>query len=217
MTQRGDAPQDTSVASRLSACASLPECRRLVHLIRARHLQTVAIHSQFAGEGKTFLTALLAESAFRFADFRVLIIDAVSTVKEESFFSDKSPSSSGIAKIDVTLAKTLRKEQQLTHTPHSVCREGHMPYRVGVSDFDVGTYVATVKNSYDLILIDCCSLTAITSHELHPAILACHSDSNLIVTAAHRLKRRALTSLKILIAHYNLALLGVVCNGGGRQ
>ena len=215
MTQHGDAPQDTSAASRLSICASLPECRRLVHLIRARHLQTVAIHSQFPGEGKTFLTAVLAESAFRFADFRVLIIDAVSTVKEESFFTDKSPSPSGIAKIDVTLAKTLRKDQQLSHTPHDVGREGHMSYRVEASDFDVGTYVATVRDNYDLILIDCCSLTAITSHELHPAILACHSDSNLIVTATHRLKRRALTSLKVLIAHHNLAPLGVVYNGGG--
>ena len=213
MTNHGDDSKDPLGISGLTTCASLPESRRLLHLIQTRNLKIIAIHSQFRGEGKTFVTAMLAESAWRFAERRVLIIDAVSSNRGQSFFKHQLPSTT---QIDVILAKTLRADGHLSSAKTSA-QEPNQSHDVTASDFDIGEYLGAVRDTYDLILIDCCPLTSITSEELHPAIISWHSDACIVVTAPRSLRQGDLVSLKALLKHHNLVPIGVVFNAGGQQ
>ncbi len=216
MTNHGDDSKDPLGISRLTTCASLPESRRLLHLIQTRKLKIIAIHSQFRGEGKTFVTAMLAESAWRFAERRVLIIDAVSSNRGQSSFKYPVPLTTQKPKIDVILAKNIRADGHLSSTMPSE-QESNESHHVTASDFDIGEYLGAVRDTYDLILIDCCPLTSITSEDLHPAIISWHSDACIVVTAPRSLRQGDLVSLKALLKHHNLVPLGVVFNAGGQQ
>ena len=146
MTNHGDDSKDTLGISGLTTCASLPESRRLLHLIQTRKLKIITIHSQFAGEGKTFVTAMLAESAWRFADLRVLIIDAVSSNHGQSSLKYQVPLTTQKPKIDVILAKTLRADGHLS-SPTSSEQQSHESHHVTASDCDIGEYLGAVEDT----------------------------------------------------------------------
>jgi Mrp family chromosome partitioning ATPase len=204
-----------SFASGIFQLASLPESRRLLHFIREQNVKTLAIQSQFGGEGRTFLTALLAEGAFRFIDLRVLIIDTVSSFLEDTFFKGRPATPPAASAIDVVVAKTLGKEALFSKTLGGENQPEKNNNHPPPSDFNLCAYIRSVRDTYDLILIDCPPYDSIRAHDLHPAIIARHSDSSLMVTSPRSLKQSALVSLKALISHYKLAPLGVVFNGGG--
>jgi Mrp family chromosome partitioning ATPase len=215
MKKSGDNKLAPSLASGIFQIASLPDSRRLLHLIREQNVKTLAIQSQFGGEGKTFIAALLAEGAFRFIDLRVLVIDAVSSFLEDTFFKGRPPTPPGKSGIDVVVAKALDKGALLSTTLGAEIHPEKDTDSPSPSDFNLCAYIRSVRDTYDLILIDCPPYDSIRPHDLHPAIIARHSDSSLIVTSPRSLKQSALVSLKALITHYNLVPLGMVFNGGG--
>lgn len=221
MMAPGNSYQDASLASLHPDRAFSPDPRRLLHYIQARSHKTIAIQSQFPGEGKTPLTKVLAECALHSAGLRVLVIDAVSNALDESSFKDFSPHSAvdnqSAPSIEVMVAKSLREGSALVNSPPADSPDPDTSRLISASDFQVGAYIRSVSDKHDLILIDCCSFASVTPDNLHPSILAHYSDSSLLVLSPQSLEQKALVSLKALITHQQLSPLGFVFNQKGCQ
>lgn len=201
----------------------LPDCRHIIHQLRmaqnTRGVKSVLLLSQFQKEGKTFFTTMLAAAASRLLHQRVLVVDTGYASPHESplhslihthsnNIPDTHHESAGL--IDVMLAKQIIFDRALGGYTYRTNTEGSP----GTSDFEVGEYVVSARNNYDLILIDGCALNTLQKDTLHPSILAFHSDATIVVTSSRGLERSSLESLKVLLSQQRICPLGLVFNRG---
>lgn len=202
----------------------LPDCRHIVHYIRMaqneRGVKSVLLLSQFQKEGKTFFAAMLAAAASRLLHQRVLVVDAVFACPQESTLYnllhlhsdnliDKQNKSAGL--IDIVLAKQILFDRASGGYTYSTNTQGSH----SASDFEIGEYLVSARNNYDLILIDGCALNTLQKDSLHPSILAFYSDATIVVASSRGLARSSLESLKRILSHQQICPFGLVFNRGG--
>ena len=85
------------------------------------------------------------------------------------------------------------------------------------TDFYVGPYLESVKNRYNLILIDTCAISANQSDTIDPVVVANQVDSSILITSHRSVHRTALESIKHDFKRYNVRLLGTVFNAVGER
>lgn len=164
---------------------------------------------------------MLAQAAVTLLGQRVLIVDIESSSPRpptRSLSPDRSSRACPLQEagaLDVVSAKTLGHDSPSSR-PEVNRSDPNLESlsNTTTSDFDVGTYITSVHEHYDLILIDGCSLRAVDQNTFHPWILACYTDSIIVVISPASIDRRALTSLKQEIAQQRAQPLGFVFNQG---
>lgn len=217
-----EAPPPSDYCSLSPGVFSFAECRYLLHQVhsaqRERDIKSILFLSQFPREGKTFVASVLAKAAVSLLGQRVLIVDTDSSNRSTSH-SNPSPERPQTqvegGALHVVAAKRLRHPNRSEHTERN--RTGRNIESVpsaNTSDFEVGAYLATARENYDLILIDGCSLRAVDRNDFHPWILARYSDSIIVVISPASSDRDALAALKQEVSYHHEHPLGFVFNQG---
>lgn len=209
----------------LQAYLSLPECRHLIHKIRAaqleRGIKSILVLSQFSKEGKTFLTSMLANAAATLLSQRVLIVDAISNTPSDShhhvYAGCGAPHSEHatlktLDTIDLVCAKQLGVDEINGHSNPDTEERRKTHSNGTISDFVVTSNIFAMRERYDLVLIDGCALNEVRPNSLHPAILASHTDATVLVLSPPAINRTALRLMKELLSRYGINPLGIIVN-----
>lgn len=187
------------------------EVKRLINQIVTAQSHTgfrsLAVLSEYRGEGKTFFVAALALAYARFLPSRVLMVNTVSQPRGGGLF----------------LESILGM-----HAPESHSRRGLVePGRVDLittrgseggpfdsSDFHVASYIEGLASRYDVVLIDTCAMSEAGKDNVDPIIVAKHADTSVLVTSPRSVDRSTLTQLKRKLRRYGIQPLGTVYNTG---
>ena len=158
--------------------------------------RSIALMSEFAGEGKTFFTSTLALGYASLLKRRVAIVDTVSPRSEAG-----------------------KKNWAPTQYPLHMDYIGSLhvsDVAPDATDFQIAEYIAALERDYDLVLIDTCSLADSNSHSMDPLIIAHHADAALFVTSRRSLGKEQLLDLRREVKRWDINVLGTVHNEGGR-
>lgn len=193
--------------------AILPEVRRIVNCLCSRQNTSIAIMSQFPHDGRSLVTGILAETAAYFSNKNVLVISAcdnsalVSKHEIQRFSNDQPGRTITTAHIRVLFGPA---EPSALHT----FTESHDSESLIIPEHAFGDYLEAVRPQHDLILIDCCSLSSISTRDPHPAIINSLVDSTLLVLSQQSLSRSALLSLKEMMRLYSIRPIGLLYTAG---
>lgn len=201
--------------------------------------RSIALLSQYPKEGKTLLAAGVAMGYSLFLRKRVLLIDTVSSTRNESFFigrviendivSNGSRGSSvsnqfsgqdfSQGEIDLMSRASIAKQIQYNQAhlyQDLVGDEALMAAATGTAtmDFHLRYLLQSLRSNYDLILIDCCSISAALKGTIDPMILAQQSDGAILITSFQTLERNSLIALKKQLKSSQVELIGTVFNPG---
>lgn len=178
--------------------------------------KTVAVISNFPGEGKTFLTSALALGFSRLLHKRVLVINTVSQthhgsvlaehllgphsqqgLRQRASASDQSPGA-----IDLISTKSIVGEGKNEHDS---------------ADFQIGPYIDTFRDNYDVIFFDTCALSKVKKTNIDPIIISKHTDASVLVLSKRSLKRDVLNKVKSELQRRHIfpKLLGTIFNCKG--
>ncbi len=213
-----------------------PEFKRLLSQIHSlqedRGIKSLAVLSEFPGEGKTFFVSVLALGYAAYLDKRVLIMDTISQTRDESFYFGRvlgrdgasfntkmSAHCSGL--IDLIATKSLcRQIRQKKNKGSGESSKGQMPALVGEnveygnSDFRIGAFIDSLKYTYDVILLDTCALRTANKSTFDPIILARQAHASLLITSNTSLQHEHQLSRRKELAKNQLGLIGTVYNSG---
>jgi Mrp family chromosome partitioning ATPase len=209
----------------------LPACKRLVNrILRAQNekgVKSLAVLSQFPGEGKTVLISVLAVGYMTLLEKKVLILDLVSQTRDESFYFRKVLERPAVpenetrrtGRIDLITSEGLSKAalppDALGNIDiHPQLRSETPVHPYDAADFQIGPFIKSIRGFYDLILIDTCSLTSASKDNFDPIILAQHVDSTIVVGSPQSMDRDTLASLTRQLKRYQIEPLGIVVDQG---
>lgn len=184
----------------------------LAVMVDRDRFKTIAVLSEHPGEGKTFLVSAMALGYASLLDRKVLIVDTV-------IRNDESHS--------LYLKKIY--EEHLEYAPFLGGAKTHVARMIELispemrenkedsgdaADFRIGTYVNSIKDNYDLILVDTCALGAKNKRNIDPVIVARQSDASILVTSDRSLNRESVQRVKQIMAQWHVRVVGVIHNAG---
>lgn len=200
-----------SVASPLLQYIQFSEFKRLLDQIATtldrEGYKSLAVLSEFPGEGKTFFVSVLALGYSTLLNKRVLIINTgnqtqSNTLHLETVYRAHAKTFPGL-KNNNTTDPTID-----VVSPHA----GNENEEFESSDFQVGQYIRAARDSYHLILSDTCALSITNRKNVDPVVIARHSDSSILITSQRSLHRPEIASIKNRLAHWKIPLMGVIHN-----
>ena len=206
-----------------------PAFKRLLNQIiisqEEENFKSIAVISEYPGEGKTFFISVLALGLASFLKKRVLIMDTISQTRNESFYissvleneqviQDEDSDDSNRGVIDLITTKNLRRQAQqnkfLDYDSKTQSQDEQDDY--DTADFQIGKFIKSLTPSYDIILLDTCSLSEVTKVHLDPIILAHQADAAILITSKHSIKSDVLTRIKKELKSPNIRLIGTIYN-----
>jgi len=191
-----------------------PQFKRLLNqIVTAQHnrqCKSVAVLSLFPGEGRTFLVSALALGFARFLNSRVLVMDMVKQANQRSLFFDRILGEQDSEKlhgkglkqpgvIDLVTSFNLEKDTNDSN------------------DFIIRSYLDSIAEDYDLILMDTCAIRGAGKDNVDPLIIARQTDSAILLTSKKSLNHEHLTELKRDLSRFKIDPLGTVHNQGYRK
>jgi Mrp family chromosome partitioning ATPase len=206
----------TDLVARASHLAYLPDARRIIDKICSAHVRSIAIVSQFPGEGKTLVAATLAIAISRLTGGRVLLVDAALATRPGHYPDAQAHQ-----------ALPYRELTEGVSVVFAACVSGHSPAApscppssdpdlsrllTGVSDFDLLNFISKSKADFKIVLIDTCAFTTMSRNTFHPAVIARRVEGTLVVTSPDGMKRTALTNLKQLLERETIRPIGFIVN-----
>ena len=182
-----------------------PEFKRLLTQVSSLHekrrFRTLAVLSEFSGEGKSFCTAALALGFAKLLRKRVLILDATFQPSDEALFAETVYG-------DEKGADTSTGSIQFLST-----RSSENPPS-DISDFQMGNYLASLRNQYDLILLDTCAMSNVQPDNMDPVVIARNADECVLVTSQRSMDRDLLERISSDLKRWEIRLLGSIFNSG---
>jgi len=186
------------------------EIKRLVNqIISAQNelmFKSLAILSEFPGEGKTFFTAALALAYAKYVPGQVLIVNTI----------PQSKGSEGLLRSVLGVHRPMRRG-----TDNSSCKvdlitaKNDMRSRWRESpDFLISAHIAKFSNSYDIVFVDTCAMSVADVDCVDPIILAQQVDASILLTSQKSLERSAVKSITTRFKRYGIQPLGSVFNSG---
>ena len=193
-----------------------PECKRLVHQVVSEQTKSeaksVAIVSEMAREGKSFLSLVLALGYATLLSKRVLIFDAVMQTSGNALYQNRI--------LGLEDKKEGSASETETSTPAGVIdlisTKTEDRIALDSTDFQIGGYINSRKPDYDLIIIDTCALSRASQKNMDPLIIAKQADRTILVTSHRTLDKELLTRINKEFRRWNISLLGTVFNSGAR-
>jgi hypothetical protein len=198
--------------------------------------RSVAVLSQFPGEGKTFVTSVLALALATFLGKRVLIMDTVSNSREESWFmesvlGDSGPNLSMHGRIDVLTPRNYAEEEISTNAADGTTVVSNerslvakpsikLPALVGEEslsvgfDFKMSGLINAFRGGYDMILLDTCAMSAVTQNDFEPLVVAQQADAVLLVTSGQSLDEEVVQRIHAELSRAKIKLVGTIHNTG---
>lgn len=189
---------------------------QLVSLQREKQFKTLAVLSEFPGEGKTFFVAVLALGYAMLLHKKVLIVNTTHQTRNRALYLDRifgptdsqahspthspdEPSHAGPQIIDLLTGDNVERESSES------------------SDFWIGPQINKYRGRYDLILFDTCALSRANKNNIDPVIIAKYTDASILVTSYESVSRDVLGRLKGQFQQWQIQLLGTVFNSGAHK
>lgn len=227
-----------AVPSILRSYIQRPECKRLVREVLTHQeesgARTLALVSQYAGEGRSFMAAAIALSYSQFLLKRVLVIDTVqATLRTSSVLKNyladdcyegprPTPPKRGVGAIEMVSPELLNDlvggrmragsmEPYLLGTTMPIERESVQ--HLGI-DFHLGNYLDNVENRYDLIIVDTCAFSEAAHNQVDPALAAAVSHMVMLVNSARSINQESISAIQKVLTQNRISLFGSVYNSG---
>ena len=178
------------------------------------NFKTLMVTSSIPGEGKSFISANLS-TAFSMIDFKVLLIDCdLRKGRQNKIFNLSNEV--GLSNLLLDDIKHHKKYISKTEVDNLyVIPSGVVPPNpseiLGSDKFK--NLLDVLKNEYDLIILDCPPLNAITDS----LVLAGLTDQAIIVSAYKKTPMDLLISSKKSLEASNIKIAGVVLNNMERK
>ncbi len=169
--------------------------------------RSVAILSEFAGEGKTFFAAALALAYAKYLVGRVLIVDTVRQPNNHTLYHK--------AIRGQYAPDTLQSQPDVSPGLVDLLTTGETEAAAhGTSDFILCSYIDTIKHRYDLVIVDTCAMAGANKDNIDPIIAARHIDTSILITSNRSVERVALDNIKRKFEQYSISVLGTIFNRG---
>ena len=218
-TEIGSILDARTLKHKASEAFSHPESRQVIDRILRSQVRSLAVVSQFPGEGKTFVSTMLAAGISRFASRRVLLIDSVSSGKSVQALPDGGGDllidPLYTSRVDTVVARNIYEHRKRNTEVSDSLRPTSAGAEADVSDFDLLAFIASNLGSYGLVLVDTCALTSVSSETFHPAIIASHVEGVLVVLSPQGMQRTALAALRGALNREGIRPIGFVVTAGG--
>ncbi len=193
------------------------EFKRLLQQFSARVRETqtrsIAVLSLFPSDGKSFLVSTLALGYAQFFRAKVLIVDSVQQTQNSAVYFQ------GVLQGSDSSSKK-GKNAQVSNPSHGVVEllstESLFPGdNYDTADFQIGAHITSLRDQYDLILLDTCSIAGADTRNLDPLILARNVDAALVLTSKRSLNSHSMGRLGQLVEEFQIPILGTVHNSWG--
>ena len=172
--------------------------------------RSLAVLSEFPGEGRSFFVSGLALAYARYLPSRVLIVDSVNQTVGKCLYLE---SVLGVHEPELVGGRSLAEPGRIDLV--STRTNGSGSY--DSSDFQIGRYVEAMRDRYDVIIVDTCSLNSVGQHYIDPVIIAHQVDATILVTSLRSYERPILQRIKQKLKRYGIVPLGTVFNSGARN
>jgi len=117
------------------------------------------------------------------------------------------------------------------HAPHSlksrglvepglidlVCTNQGSANSAAQSDFQIGQYLSSFADRYDLMIVDTTALAANCKDKTDPIIVAQNVDVSILLASSYSLDKEILSGIKRKLQRYGIEPLGIVFNAGMRK
>lgn len=203
--------QAGQVRSLLDDYIKRTEFKRLINQVVMAQVKqgfrSLAVLSEFSGEGRTFFAAALALAYARYLIGRVLIADTVRQPRNQTLYyrairGQYRPESfqprAEVAPGLIDLLSTSETEAAAQ----------------GTSDFLLCSYIDSIKHRYDLVIVDTCAMSEVSQENIDPIVAARHVDTSILLTSQRSGERTLLLTLKRRLEQYQIPVLGTVFNRG---
>jgi Mrp family chromosome partitioning ATPase len=202
----GDLAPAAPLREYFSEYLAYTECKRLLNQIvvnqQKQGFKTVAVLSNMAREGKSFFVLSLALGYATLLGKRVLVVDVVNQTSDRSLFREtilgEERTEQGVACGLVELLSTRNKDGRSAEA----------------TDFQIGPYVDSIKDLFDLVLYDTCALDSATKENIDPVIIARSADVSILVTSPRSIGGDLISRTKERLERWDIKLLGMVFNDG---
>lgn len=170
--------------------------------------KTIMVTSSIKGEGKSFITSNLAASFAKIC-YKVLIIDVdIKNPTQHKIFNREN--SVGISEImdDPKLLKKYIKETDIKNVSLIMSGKDINNFNEKLVSEKFKTILEILKDSYDLILIDCPSI----KESANSIVVSNVVDKILIVSAIDQTTPDMLKSIKQTLKYVDDKILGLIVN-----
>jgi Mrp family chromosome partitioning ATPase len=183
---------------------SYTECKRLLNQMLVSQQQqgfkTVAVLSNFPREGKSFFVLSLALGYATLLGKRVLVVDVVNQTSDRMLFRE-------------TLVGEERSDHRVTcGLVELISTRSKDGRRAEATDFQIGPYIDSVKDFFDLVLFDTCALQGATKENIDPVIIARSADISVLITSPKSIGGDIISRTKESLTRWDIKLLGMVFN-----
>jgi Mrp family chromosome partitioning ATPase len=219
MAEDNSTPHDFLPALRSPYLANSPfftyirgsEFKRLLSqvssLVDANQVKTLAILSAYPQEGRTFFVSALALGYAILLKKRVLVVNTALTLRSGSLniqriYGEELQHAPGVRNDPTARAIDLMSPKMNSNDSS----------HADTVDFQIGNYISTYKNNYDLVLIDNCALTLRNEKIIDPIVIASQADASLLITSEKSLKRGPLMEVKELLTRWRVRVVGAIHN-----
>ena len=201
----------SSVLDSLNDFIKHTEVKRLINQILSAQaksgFRSLAVLSEYPGEGKTFFVAALALAYARLLPSRVLVVNTVVQPRSRGLFLESILGMHApVSRQTRGLVEPGRVDLITTHG------DDFGPF--DSSDFHVASYIEGLASRYDVVLVDTCAMSAAEKENIDPIIVAKHADTSVLVTSPRSLDRSSLNRVKRKLRRYGIRPLGTVYNTG---
>ncbi len=212
--------------SLLDAYIRQPNFKRMLSRVSAAqdemNFRSIAVLSEYAGEGKTLFISALALGYALYLRRRVLIMDTVHQTADESFYFQslmrfEEESTAGRRRgnsyqdapqggLDLLTTRTI--DLQI----HGSIGERRGARRYEVSDFFIGDFLRKQCERYDIVLVDTCALSRVNASHMDPVVLATQTDRVILLLSPKSLESRVIAGLRKTLADKRINVLGAMVN-----
>jgi Mrp family chromosome partitioning ATPase len=204
-------PEKRSLLPILNEYIRGTEFKRLMNQIAVAQsrmdFKSLAVLSEYPGEGRTFFVAAMALAYAKYLPSRVLIVDTASRGSGQlqhfqcvmGMHLPQTMQSKGLIEPGVVDLVAMNEKQAPT-ADHS--------------DFQIRQYIASLQDRYDLVIVDTCALSSVSRGKIDPVIVAQHVDTSILITSELSLERETLARIKRRLQRYGIEPLGTVFNTG---
>lgn len=202
-----------------------PAFKRLLNHVAQRQdefrVKSLAVISEYPGEGKTFFTSALALGYAAFMQKRVLVVDTVCESREQSYYigrvtgsPDRRSNKNG-GSIELITSHTIHQEIYLHHS-HEPNQQVQRPVTGGYysADFQMRDVIVALSPTYDIILVDTCALSNVAKSSFDPIVLAQQVDGVILVNSHKSLEKDAINRLKSELNQSRIKVIGTIFNQG---
>lgn len=174
-----------------------------------RNFRSVAVLSRASGEGKTFVSSVLALGYALFLRRRVLILDTIAQASRSALYlapvlTQAFGADEGMPGGVVDVMTTRELETGETRGAN----------HIGGADFAIGEFIERVRDDYDLIVVDTCALEAATINTLDPLVVGRQTDVAILVTSPQTVHRDVLSRIGGELRRREVDLVGTIYNSG---